>query len=314
LKGKKIIYTIFFIFLTYCILTNSQLSLYYALSGLQLWYSKMIPSLLPFMIISGLMIRLHLTEGFSSLIYPIINPLFKVSKNACYVIMLGFLCGFPMGARIIADLYLRGMLSRREAEFLLSFCNNIGPVYFMSFVLPLLRRELFLPYVLGMYGLPFLYGFILRKTLYRDISTINHRYTTENMLVACSSHQKESLLYETDDAITSSIHSILSLGGYMVLFNLLNLIPHVLTGRPSVLLAPLFEISGGLNILSHRLPLYTLLILPFGGLSCIAQTYSCIRDTDLSIAKYTVHKLILTSLTAAYYLLWSNLLPESFLR
>lgn len=314
MKGKKIIYTIFFIFLTYCILTHSQLSLYYALNGLQLWYSKMIPSLLPFMIISGLMIRLRLTEGFVSLVYPVIHPLFHVSKNACYVIMMGFLCGFPMGARIIADLYLRGMLSHREAEFLLSFCNNIGPVYFMSFALPLLHRELFLPYFLGMYGLPLIYGIVLRKTLYRDIDTTTHKYNFENLLVACSCNQKETLLYETDDAINTSIHSILSLGGYMVLFNLLNLIPHVITGRPSALLAPLFEISGGLNILSHRLPLYTLLILPFGGLSCIAQTYSCIRDTDLSISKYTIHKLILTGLTAVYYLLWSILLPESFLR
>lgn len=311
---KKIIYTIFFVFLTYCILTHSQLSLYYALSGLQLWYSKMIPSLLPFMIISGLMIRLHLTEGFSSLVYPVMNPLFRVSKNACYVIMLGFLCGFPMGARIITDLYLRGMLSRRESEFLLSFCNNIGPVYFMSFALPLFHRELFLPYVFGMYGLPLIYGIVLRKTLYRDIGENTYKYTSENMLVACSSKQKETLLYETDDAINTSIHSILSLGGYMVLFNLLNLIPHVLTGRPSVLLAPILEISGGLNILSHRLPLYALLILPFGGLSCIAQTYSCIRDTDLSIAKYTIHKLVITGLTAVYYLLWSILLPESFMR
>ena len=312
---KKILYTLFFLFLTYCILTHSQLSLYYALSGLELWYGKMIPALLPFMIISGIMIRLRLTEGFSSFLYPIIYPLFRVSKNVCYAIIMGFLCGFPMGAKTVADLYLRGMISKREAEFLLSFCNNIGPVYFLSFALPLLHRKLTIPYLFGMYGVPLLYGMFLRYSAFRDLS-INTctKQLSHNRLIACSQNNKENLLNEIDDAINASIQSILSLGGYMILFNLLNLIPHVLRGNPSVLLAPVFEITGGLNMLKQRLPLYTLILLPFGGFSCIAQTYSCIKNTDLSIKTYISHKLLLTLFTILYYLLWLFLFPASFMR
>ena len=99
----------------------------------------------------------------------------------------------------------------------------------------------------------------------------------------------------------------------MILFNLLNLIPHILLKKQPVILAPLLEISGGLNLLQAKLPLYTLLLLPFGGLSCIAQTNSCIKNTDLSIADYTFHKLVLTALTALYYLGWFLLSPKSFL-
>lgn len=306
----KILYTVLFALFTVCILTNSQLSLAYALMGLQLWFDKMIPALLPFMILSGIMIRMNLTKIFSKAVYPFIRPLYHVSENVCYAMIMGFLCGFPMGAKTVSDLLKREMISSREAEFLLAFCNNIGPVYFCSFVLPLLGRKLVLPYVFGMYGLPLLYGLALRYTRYKDITA------AENCISSTVSTPlpKTKLLNEVDDAINSSIQSILSLGGYMILFNLCNLIPHILIGKTPVFLAPLFEITGGLKLSGGKFPLYALLLLPFGGFSCIAQTFSCIKGTELSLSNYVIHKVLLTILTMLYYLGWFLLFPDYFLR
>lgn len=87
--------TVLFMILLGCILTNSKLSLSYAAMGLNLWFEKMIPSLLPFMILSGIMVRLKLTDKFSMILYPLVKPLFKVRKNVCYAMIIGFLCGFP---------------------------------------------------------------------------------------------------------------------------------------------------------------------------------------------------------------------------
>ena len=97
------------------------------------------------------------------------------------------------------------------------------------------------------------------------------------------------------------------------MFNLLNLIPHVLYGRNFPLLSPLLEITGGLSLLQAQAPLYSLLVLSFGGFSCIAQTYSCVKDTELSIVDYTIHKVILTLLNALFYFTWFLLSPNSFL-
>ena len=311
--------TIFFLLLCICILTHSQISLTYAVLGLELWFQKMIPTLLPFMILSGIMIRMKLTEKVAMIAYPIVGPLYKVNKNVCYAMLMGFLCGFPMGARVVDDLYLRQMITKREAEFLLAFCNNIGPVYFCSFALPLLKRELVLPYLFGMYGIPLLYGLALRYTIFKDLSPQSKIYANAPSLVSCQYHRTElslgeRLLDEINDSINASVQSMLILGGYMILFNLLNLIPHILLDQPWKLISPLLEITGGLGLLQDSLPLYSLLTLSFGGLSCIAQTYSCIGNSDLSIRSYILHKLILTLCNAIFYLCWFLTLPASFLR
>ncbi len=303
----KIIYTLLFLFLIICILTHSQLSLAYALMGLQLWFEKMIPALFPFMILSGIMVRMNLTGIFSKLLYPVIRPVYRVSSNGCYAMIIGFLCGFPMGAKTIADLVRREMISHKEAEYLLAFCNNIGPVYFCSFVLPLLNRQALWPYLFGMYGIPLLYGIILRYTVYRE------SFFTVSMVIPAS-EKPLSLLNEIDDAINSSVQSILSLGGYMIVFNMLNMVPHILMGQNSFRFAPLLEITGGLSLLDGRFPLYCLIMLCFGGVSCLAQTNNCIRGTQLSIMKYIGHKLVLVFLTCLFYFSWFLLSPNSFLR
>lgn len=302
--------TAFFLVLIVCILTNSSLSLTYASLGLELWFHKMIPSLLPFMILSGIMVRLKLTEKMAGVLYPVIGLVYRVRKNVVYCMALGFLCGFPMGAKVTADLYERDMLTRREAEYLLAFCNNIGPVYFCSFVLPLLGRQLILPYLFGMYGIPLLYGLALRYTGFRKLSPVKNKsvYSEKPEDIP-----RGSLFAAVNESVQTSLHSILVLGGYMILFNLLNLPFHILMGRKPSLLSPILEITGGLSMLGGGLPLYSLLALSFGGLSCIAQTYSCISATDLDLGGYIFHKVILTLLNGGFYLCWFLLSPSSFL-
>ena len=306
---QKKLLTVFFLMLTVLMLLYSKESLYFALTGLDLWFQKMIPALFPFMILSGIMVRMNLTEGFSRLFYPFFGPLFRLQKNAVYCMIMGFFCGFPMGARVIIELYERERLTRKEAQYLLSFCNNIGPIYFVSFVLPTIGMTTqSVLCLIGMYGLPLLYGLVLRYTVYRtSIPTVSVSIP-KNVV---SENAKQNILYHVDDAIQTAIHSITVLGGYMILFNLLNLIPYVilshlelqgsLVTKLSQLLNGLLEITSGISRMGSNFPLAALILLPLGGLSCIAQTYSIIRHTDLSLGSYIRHKGVLTLITIVYY-------------
>lgn len=289
--------TLFVLTLTVLILLYPQKSLVYACMGLNLWFQKMIPALFPFMVLSGIMVRMNLTDSFVKVVKPVLTPLFRLNGNCLYVIVIGFLCGFPMGAVVISQLYERKRITKKEAEFLLSFCNNIGPVYFISFALPTIGIDKRMPYLFGMYGIPLLYGLLLRYTLYQKSIKLSVQPVKENTSVT-------SFMAALDDSVMSSLTSITKLGGYMIFFNLINLLPELLLKENPFLqsvLSAFFEITGGLSGLLDKAPIISLCMLSFGGLSCIAQTNSSLQGTDISLKKYVLHKLVITAFCACYY-------------
>lgn len=316
-KFYRFLFTALALYLIVLLLRYPALSLDYASTGLNLWLTKMVPTLLPFMILSGIMIRMNLTEGFVSLLHPLIHRIYGTSKNGSYTIVMGFLCGFPMGARIVGELYEDGKLSHNESSRLLYFCNNIGPIYFLSYVVPVLAIDKPLIPLLIMYGIPLLYGFVLFRApqLCRILLPFSRHHTASRLnkssapcevpAVHAPSSLRMPLLAAIDASVLSGLLGIAKLGGYMIFFNLLNIafVPfrHVndtLLGLYQCLL----EITSGIDHAGQSLFYPILILLPFGGFSCIAQTYSMIRQTDLSIRRYIFHKVIQTAITSLCYL------------
>lgn len=297
----KLLFTLLALYLTYLLLHYPKQSLEYASIGLDLWFKKMIPTLLPFMILSGIMVRMNLTERFARCFHPLFHILWGTSLNGSYVILMGMLCGFPMGARVIGELCHADKLSEEEGAFLLAFCNNIGPIYFISFVMGTLSLSgNYIPFII-MYGVPLVYGCVLRQLVYMK------RLRVQNVIKAQSieSNPTPSLLSAIDDSVISGLIGIGKLGGYMVFFNLLNImfIPFsALPGKFLALCNCILEITSGINRIGLSGFYMILILLPFGGLSCMAQTYSMIKDTNLSISKYFMHKFIQTIITAIIYL------------
>ena len=303
----QLLFTALSLYLIFLMLRYPALSLEYAYTGLTLWFTKMVPTLLPFMILSGIMIRMNLTERFVGLLHPLLHRIYGTSRNGSYTIIMGFLCGFPMGARIVGELYEQHKLSREESALLLSFCNNIGPIYFLSYVIPTLGIDRPGRPFLLMYGIPLLYGFLLmriRPWMTRKVSSC------ENHPEARSLQARQpgscSLLAAIDASVLSGLIGIARLGGYMVFFNLLNIVfqpfQHVNTNILNIYRC-LLEITSGIDCSGRSINFAILILLPFGGFSCIAQTYSMIRQTDLSLRPYVYHKTVQTAVTAACYLL-----------
>lgn len=303
----QLLFTALSLYLIFLMLRYPALSLEYASTGLTLWFTKMVPTLLPFMILSGIMIRMNLTERFVGLLHPLLHRIYGTSRNGSYTIIMGFLCGFPMGARIIGELYEQHKLSREESALLLSFCNNIGPIYFLSYVIPTLGIDRPGRPFLLMYGIPLLYGFLLmriRPMMTRTVSSCENHPEVRSLR---AEHPGScSLLAAIDASVLSGLIGIARLGGYMVFFNLLNIVfqpfQHVNTNILNIYRC-LLEITSGIDYSGRSINFAILILLPFGGFSCIAQTYSMIRQTDLSLRPYLYHKAVQTAITAACYLL-----------
>ncbi len=291
---KKTIQILFFILLLYLLLVKPTYTLEYAGKGLAIWYQKMVPALFPMMILTGCMIKLNITASFSKLIHPMTQKIFHTSPNGSYALLMGFLCGFPMGAKIICELYTRHKISKEEAQSLLPICNNIGPVFMLTYGLLTFNAGNLYTSLILFYCIPLVYAFfMLRKKTF-----------TNNTALKSSSVPFATAL---DEAIAESAAGMLSLGGYLMFFNILLLIPtQILNLSPETksLACCVIEITNGLTSPTVLPPYIYMSLLQFGGLCCIFQTLKFTTKTDLNFKSYLLHKIILTAITFIFFFLY----------
>lgn len=105
-----------------------------ARTGLELCFNVIIPSLFPFFVLSALVVELGLASWLGRVLEPVMRPLFRVNGACASAVALGFVGGYPVGARTALSLYEKGLCSKTEAERLLSFCNNSGPAFILGVV------------------------------------------------------------------------------------------------------------------------------------------------------------------------------------
>lgn len=111
-----------------------QQSMEAARTGLQLCYNVIIPSLFPFFVLSSLVVDLGLARYVGRALEKFMRPLFNVPGSCASALALGFIGGYPVGARTAISLYEKGMCTKEEAERLLAFCNNSGPAFILGVV------------------------------------------------------------------------------------------------------------------------------------------------------------------------------------
>ena len=104
-----------------------------AKSGLLLWFNVVLPTLLPFMLCSSLLVA----WGGVPLITRPFSPLFKLlhlSDGGSYALMAGLLCGYPMGAKTTADFLREGKITANEGKRLLAIAGCPSPMFVAGYV------------------------------------------------------------------------------------------------------------------------------------------------------------------------------------
>ena len=189
-----------------------------AREGLGLWLDTLLPTLLPFLILTGILLR---TDGITRIVQPI-APFFKVltglSGEGAYAFVLGLLCGSPMGAKLTADLYHAGKISRQESEYLLTFCNNPSPAFLVTYVGQIcLEGKVPVGFLVGILFLSdmtcmcFFRFFVFRK---KSTPVLADLESTENRAAA-----QGGIL---DSVIMNSFETMAKLGGYILMFSIIS--------------------------------------------------------------------------------------------
>lgn len=280
--------------------------------GLTLWYTAVLPSLLPFLIFSNLLVRTGMFQYLNRIYAPFLQRIFHISEEGCYAVLIGFLCGFPMGAKVIADLVREKHISPQEGDYLLGFCNNVSPSFFLNYVCLLKIGFETVPWklVLMFYALPVLYGIATRPFYHFPAPNKGMRQKRQASL-----HRLDFPML--DACIMDGFSTITRLGGYIMLFTiliqLLKLLP--LSDTALAFLSALLEISCGIDRIAALSALHgtyrtTFLCTcaAFGGLCICAQTQSVLAGTPLRVKTWLQGRIILALLV---FLLIPVLIPTA---
>lgn len=315
---KKIIFLPFIILIVY-ILVCPMKAVNAAAAGLMLWYQKILPTLLPFSILSCILIDSNYLAHITRFLYPFTHWLLPTSRDGSFVFLSGFLFGFPMGSKNSALLYQSGKISPKEAEYLALVCNNISPVFVGSFIVmqQLDAPELLLPSYLLLYLPPILLGNILFRL--PSFKTGQKNWQNSQKMPASGFQMNFKII---DTGIMNGFETLTKLGGYIMLFSMFASICKELKLPTFVysILVGIIELTNGIASLDsatmHKIFCYVtaLSFTAFGGLSGLAQTFSMTKECPFSKKRYLCYRILLTLLTGLSAYAYCMLTPTSYLR
>lgn len=340
-KVKTSLIALVIVIVTLSLILNPKESLDASLRGLNIWWGVVFPSLLPFFIISELLISFGIVSFLGVLLEPLMRPLFRVPGVGGFVWAMGMASGLPAGAKLSAALRKNNQLSQIEAERLVSFTNSSNPLFIFGAISVGFFQNASLGIVLAAshYLSNASVGIIMR--FYGKNKKIKSKARAFDFIAAFGElHQTR--MKETrplgkilGDAIYSSVQTLLMIGGFIILFSVLNKVLIVigfmdilslflikileLLTLPATLampfLAGIFELTLGAQLTSNvekatlfQQVMITSFILAFGGLSVHAQVASILAETDIRFKPYFFARCIQAFLAIFFvWLLWKPL-------
>lgn len=273
-----------------------------AAEGLLMWFQIVLPALLPFSIVSTLLLRLGMTDTITKMVAPFIGKLLGISRKGCYPVVVGMLSGYPLGAATVAHLCRLGEISCKEGNYILHFCNNASPMFLMEYIgVSCFGWKEPIKVLVYVYAAGFL-GCMLERILQRNdrkrIKKEEKKYKHKSESVPKDGYKEVSFMQALDESIMSSFTILTKVGGYIMLFSIVAGVIRqgcLISIESKALLTGLLEITvGAKNITAAfqgRAAASCLMgFVAFGGLSSAAQTASVIQDAGLSMKSYLLAK------------------------
>ena len=124
---------------------DSRTALSGAQSGIFLCIQSVIPSIFPFLVLSGM-----LTSAMMGTNLRFLRPLGRllgIPIGAECIYLVGILGGYPTGALTVHTAWERGYVNKKDAERMLAFCNNAGPSFLFG-ILASRFPEFWMPWLL----------------------------------------------------------------------------------------------------------------------------------------------------------------------
>lgn len=317
-----------------CLVVAPKPALEASLRGLTIWWDIVFPALLPFLIVSEVLVAFGLAHFCGVLLEPFMRPLFNVPGTGALVLTMGFSSGYPVCAKMATRLAEEGLLTRSEAERLIAFATTADPLFIGGAVaVGFLHHPAAAGFLAAVhYGTALLIGVGLRfydrhgaRTVYRPPQGGWLLLRALRAMHCAREADRRPLGQVLGDAVWSSLQTLLMIGGYIILFSvLLDLLTRsggaaLLSAALALVLSPLgvpadllpgfvagtFEVTMGTRIASEAMATVSTpavlasvsALLAWGGLSIHAQVASIVSRMGLRLKPYLLARLVHAALS-----------------
>lgn len=294
-----IVLTIFLIILIIVVSPKTYISAFS--NGLNVWATILLPTIFPLIFFTKLLTDLGVFNNLGNK-FSVMQKVFKTPPISLYAFVISILSGYPVGAKIVSDLYKNGYINKSDAHKISTFTSNSGPMFIYGSVgIGMLCSRL-----LGLIMLiSHILGAICNGLLYRNY---NKKFSP-----TFSSYNLKPTKFSLSESMTDSVISILIIGGFISIFfiiieifNVFNLFlpislffskifcinPEIIT---SVLNGILEITHGCLDISSLQLSNFTTTLLccgviTFGGFATMLQAYVFLQQIEMKLSFFLMQK------------------------
>lgn len=332
---------LFTVFITLAIIQYPKDTFDSAILGLNLWWNVVFPSLLPFFILSELLMGLGVVHALGVLLEPLMRPIFNVPGIGAFALSMGLASGYPMDAVITCKFRKNNLCSKVEAERLLAFTNTADPLFMFGavavgmFAMPELGATLAISHYLASLCLGLIYRFHGRSR--DEITPKSKKAESRNIFIRAfvelyHSRREDNRSFGVllGDSVKASMNTILLIGGFIILFSVFLRILSVIgitayldaffsvmlsgvgfhTNLAQAMSVGFFEIDLGALAASQAVaPLDEKLavaaaIIAWSGLSVHGQVASIVLEAGISMTPYMIARLIHAVLSGVFVLLF----------
>ncbi len=273
-------------------------------NGISLLLTIIIPSLFPFLVLSSFIASSKSFYNLSSIMSPFTTKIFKINKNGFIPILMGLTGGYPIGAKVTADLYKSNRLTQNEAERLMLFAVNSGPAFALTAVGTNMLGNalsgviLYVSTILTSLTIGFFCRFLSDKKQL-ETNNIISTSTSENVFI---------------NSVASGANAIINISSWVLTFSCLSeiIFSFNLGEKTTLFLNAIMEVSNGCKVCSSTVSLPVIsAILGFGSFSVICQVSPYLKACNVKIKHFLVSRILNASLSAFFTFYLLKLFPEA---
>ena len=285
------------------------------ISGIKLFFYSVLPGLFPFMLLTKLLTENGLIQRIFSKADKLTKTLLGTSGVSLFVFFMSIISGYPIGAKIISDLYEKNIISTSEAKKMCTFCTTSGPIFIIGAVGTGMFDNykfgviIYISHIISAFIFGIIYNILTKKSAKND----ENKYNSPILPQIMQKNQSKNIFSK---AVSETVNSVMIVGAYITIFylagelfetlGLFSLMVKILSPILKVfgiekqyctgIIYGMLEVTRGVKVLSN-IKTYSALLISTGiislsGLSIIFQSMEFLKNAKIKTRTFVFLKFV----------------------